>query len=68
MRFHLTGLSRNEYEWWRAHELDGQVSGESVSAQPRKILLLNLGKNISGSPQVSADAPLGSFKTLLLYS
>lgn len=37
-------------EWWSAYELDGQVSGESVSAQPRKILLLNLGKNISGSP------------------
>lgn len=31
-----------ENEWWGAYELVGQVSGESVSTQLRKMLLLNL--------------------------
>lgn len=53
MKLHL----RNE-QGWRPPELDGQVPGESVSAQPGEMLLLNLGtnrgaktwnKNISGS-------------------
>lgn len=40
VKHHLRNADR-----WRPPESDGRVPGESVSAQPREMLLLNLGTN-----------------------